>query len=190
MKSLSDITAPVQHINIIRHFLSDDGQFPNHGLLPLMVYRNALHLPIENSAKIVLDVFESNGWVNGWENGVYDYHHYHSTAHEVLALIKGSVRLQFGGSSGVSLLFEPGDVVIVPAGVAHKNISGHTDFSVVGAYPEGQTYDMNYGKPGERPATDDNIRKVPLPETDPVYGVNGPLVKNWDANPEHVEETL
>jgi uncharacterized protein YjlB len=190
MRSLAETTAPIQHINIIRHFLADDGQFPNNVLLPLMVYRNALHLPEDDAAQVVLDIFESNGWTNGWENGVYDYHHYHSTAHEVLALIRGSARIQFGGSTGISILLEQGDIVIVPAGVAHKNISGHDDFSVVGAYPEGQHYDVKYGASEERPEADKNIRETALPETDPVYGMSGPLIKNWEANADRIEEAL
>jgi uncharacterized protein YjlB len=50
----------------------------------------------------------------------------------------------------------------------------------VGAYPKGQeNYDMNYGKEGERPQTDKNIANVPRPDTDPVYGSEGPLLKKW-----------
>lgn len=192
MRSLTDIAGAVQQINIIRHLLPDDGQFPNNVLCPLLVYRKALHLPATDTAvaKNVMELLESNGWTNGWENGIYDYHHYHSTAHEVLALIKGSARVQFGGPSGISLLLEPGDVVVIPAGVAHKNISGHNDFSCVGAYPDGQQYDMNYGRHGERPAADHTIRNLPIPATDPIYGVNGPLIKNWESNPENIDEVL
>jgi len=38
---------------------------------------------------------------------------------------------------------------------------------------------MNYGKPGERPHTDKNIQQVPLPDADPVYGLEGDLLKFW-----------
>jgi uncharacterized protein YjlB len=38
---------------------------------------------------------------------------------------------------------------------------------------------MNYGKPGERPKTDDNIASVPLPKTDPVFGKGGGLLEIW-----------
>ena len=75
----------------------------------------------------------------------------------------------------------PGDVIIIPAGVAHKNFGATGDFGVVGAYPEGQDWDMNYGRPGERPAVDSNIRRVALPKADPLYGIAGPLLEQWGA---------
>jgi uncharacterized protein YjlB len=190
MESVSKITGPIQHVNIVRHILADDGQFPNNALLPLLVYRKAIHLPSSERSNTVLQLFEDNGWTGGWENGVFDYHHYHSTAHEVLCVIQGTVRLQFGGPGGVSVFLEEGDVVIIPAGVAHKNISGHDDFKCVGAYPDGQRYDINYGRSGERPRADENIKLLPLPQSDPVFGMGGPLIKNWESNPSSVEEVL
>jgi uncharacterized protein YjlB len=191
MKSLTDITGAIQQINILRHLLPDDGVFPNNALLPLLIYRKVLNLPSSGKGDIVKEIFESNGWTNSWENGIYDYHHYHSTAHEVLGIIRGSVRAQFGGPTGVSLFLEAGDVVIIPAGVAHKNLGSDGDFACVGAYPEGQDYDMNYGKTTERPEADEKIKKLPLPETDPVYGINGPLIKNWSSESHsHDEENL
>jgi uncharacterized protein YjlB len=190
MKSLSELIGAVQQINILRHYLADDGRFPNNVLLPLMVYRKVFHLPATDREKLILDIFESNGWGNGWKNGIYDYHHYHSTAHEVLGITQGSVRVQFGGPAGISLLLEEGDVVIIPAGVAHKNISGHDDFICVGAYADSHEYDINSGKSGERPQADKNIKALPLPTTDPVYGMNGPLIKNWEADPSKTEEVL
>jgi uncharacterized protein YjlB len=185
-QSVAGIAGPVQQVNILRHPLQDDGTFPNNGLLPLMVYRKVLHLTADGDRQ-VKDLFESNGWTNAWTNGVYDYHHYHSTAHEVLGVIRGSSRIQFGGPKGISLLLEEGDVVIIPAGVAHKNLGGEPEFSCVGAYPDGQRYDINYGKNGERPLADRNIAKVPLPQADPVYGVDGPLSKNWMPEIEYPE---
>jgi hypothetical protein len=49
---------------------------------------------------------------------------------------------------------------------------------------------MNYGKQGERPGTDENISKVPLPDADPVYGIGGPLIKNWATEPDSIPEVL
>jgi uncharacterized protein YjlB len=72
-----------------------------------------------------------------------------------------------------------GDVVVIPAGVAHKNDGASSDFRVVGAYPDGTGPDMQYGKPGERPGTDRNIAAVPSPAADPVHGSAGPLTRLW-----------
>jgi uncharacterized protein YjlB len=169
----------LQNINIIRHLIADDGTFPNNGLLPLLAYQKALELKGNDEGKKVIDFFETNGWVNAWENGVYDYHHYHSTAHEVLGIIQGSARIQFGGPGGIALLLEKGDVVVIPAGVAHKALDTYDQFKCVGAYPVGQKYDLKYGKSEEREKSIENIKGLPLPDTDPVYGIDGPLIRNW-----------
>ncbi|HEY0741304.1 MAG TPA: cupin domain-containing protein [Chryseosolibacter sp.] len=190
MKLRTDLANPIQHVNIIRHIISDDGTFPNNGHLALIIYRNALHFGSSHDSKDVEQFLESNGWTNSWVNGVLDYHHYHSTTHEVLVVIDGSTRIQFGGPSGISLMVETGDVIIIPAGVAHKNLGGEEDFKCVGAYAEGRDYDMNYGKPEERPKTDENIKNVPLPASDPVFGMSGPLIKEWAAKPDDVQEVL
>jgi uncharacterized protein YjlB len=75
---------------------------------------------------------------------------------------------------------EKGDVLVIPAGVAHKNLDEENDVGVIGAYPDGRDYDMNYGKPAERPQTDENIARVPIPFTDPLQGKNGELTKRWN----------
>jgi uncharacterized protein YjlB len=171
--------AAIQNMNIIRHILPDDGQFPNNGLLPLLIYQKAVTDGQIQSARLTIELLETNGWVNAWENGVYDYHHYHSMAHEVLVIIEGSARLQFGGPTGVALLVEVGDTVIIPAGVAHKAIDLYDNFKCVGAYPLGQEYDIKKGEEGERDEAIRNIKSVPLPSTDPIFGIDGPLLHNW-----------
>jgi uncharacterized protein YjlB len=169
----------IQKVNIIRNILSDDGQFPNNALLPLLIYQKAVILPPEKRSATIIEFLETNGWVNAWEDGVYDYHHYHSTAHEVLVIIRGSARIQFGGPGGVAFLVEEGDAVIIPAGVAHKALDLYDDFTCIGAYPTGQDYDLKTGKNEERDESIANIKAVQLPGADPIYGMEGPLLNNW-----------
>lgn len=158
--------------------LTDDGTFPNNPDLPLLVYRAAF-VPEARSASAIESVFRQNRWDGAWRSGIYRYHHYHSTAHEVLGVARGSARVQLGGPEGETFDGAAGDVLILPAGVAHKNLGASSDFLVVGAYPAGQDWDMNTGQPGERPQADRNIEQVPLPAMDPVYGGNGPLSARW-----------
>jgi uncharacterized protein YjlB len=128
---------------------------------------------------VIEKIFHENNWVNSWRNGLYPFHHYHSTAHEALGIYSGWVKAQFGGPDGRIFTIETGDVVIIPAGVAHKNIDQSQDFKVAGAYPVGQIPDMKYGKPGERSKADQNIQNAGLPKYDPVYGKTGPLMALW-----------
>lgn len=170
----------IQHINIIRHILSDDGTFPNNGLLPLLVYQQVLPIGDDDPKNKIKALFESNGWANAWVDGVHDFHHYHAITHEVLGVTKGSARIQFGGPSGTAFLVERGDVIIIPAGVAHKAIDVYDDFTCIGAYPDGRDYDMNYGKEEERERAIENINALSIPAADPVYGLDGPLQTNWN----------
>lgn len=172
---LDDVLQPPEVVSVR---LTDDGTFPNNAALPLLVYRGAF-APARRAAATMEKVFRANGWSGTWRNGIYGYHHYHSTAHEVLGIARGSARVQLGGPNGETFEVAAGDVIVIPAGVAHKNLGASADFLVVGAYPEGQRWDMNTGEPGERPQVDRNIAQVPLPAMDPVYGTDGPLVEHW-----------
>ncbi len=168
----------VRHVEVEQQAIADDGTFPN-SKLALLLYHGAVVTTGPDPARIFEQLFAANNWLASWRNGIYPYHHYHSTSHEVLGIYSGSARVQLGGEQGVVCELRADDVVVVPAGVAHKKLSASDDFGVVGAYPEGRDWDMNYGKPGERPRTDRNIAQVPLPRTDPVYGPQGPLVQRW-----------
>jgi len=163
---------------VIRHILHDDGQFPNSSLF-LLIYKQAIKLP-DNESSIFKKIFKSNNWKNSWLNGIYDYHHYHSVTHEVLGIYKGHANVQFGGPNGIAEDVSKGDVIIIPAGVAHKCNSASDDFKCIGAYPDGADYDIKKGKPSDRPKADENIQNVKLPDTDPVYGLDGPLILNWE----------
>ncbi|MEO6330491.1 MAG: cupin [Ginsengibacter sp.] len=163
---------------VIRHILKDDGQFPNSGLF-LLIYKDAVKMP-EDDSSIFKKIFESNDWKNTWVNGIFDYHHYHSITHEVLGVYAGNANVQFGGQSGIPENVSKGDVIIIPAGVAHKCNSASHDFKCIGAYPEGMDYDIRKGDPSDRHEADENIKNVKLPEADPVYGLSGPLILNWE----------
>jgi uncharacterized protein YjlB len=164
---------------VIAHLLQGDGTYPNNDRLPLLAYQGALCLPEHDPASAIEALLRANGWGGSWRNSVYGFHHYHSTAHEVLGAYGGTAEVQLGGDSGVVVSIAVGDVVIIPAGVAHKNLGASRDFCVVGAYPHGQHPDMNYGKAGERPRADQNVARVSLPTLDPIYGVHGPLLQQW-----------
>ena len=162
---------------IITELIKESGHFPNNNHLPVIIYRTAVKLDKKEIS--FEDVFTDHGWQNCWRNGIYDYHHYHSTAHEVLGILSGKVTIQLGGPNGPAFKLAKGDAVVLPAGMAHKNLGSSSDFICVGAYPEGQDYDMNYGEASERLNTDENISRVPLPSTDPLYGHHGPLLTAW-----------
>jgi uncharacterized protein YjlB len=175
-RSAGDLPTP----EVVHEILQDDGTYPNNGRLPLLVYPSAVQLPERDPAATFEALFGAHGWGGSWRNGVYGFHHYHSTAHEVLGVYRGTARVQLGGNSGPVFEVHPGDVVIIPAGVAHKNL-GSAGLGVVGAYPRGQRPDMNDGREGERPRADQNIARVARPSQDPVYGPRGPLTEHWTA---------
>lgn len=164
---------------IIRHIVKDDGVFPNSPLF-ILIYKKALALPDNDAAQAIEDIFRKNDWTNSWRNGMYDYHHYHSNTHEVLGVYEGSTSVQLGGPDGVIEQIEKGDIIIIPAGVAHKNVGPEKDFKCVGAYPDGRVCDIKKGDYTDRPVSDEAIKNIPLPDTDPVYGTIGPLITHWE----------
>jgi len=166
---------------IYHELIPPNGNFPNNAHLPVLLYNSVLELENGNPEKVVEQIFEGNMWGNPWVNGIFNYHHYHSITHEVLAVLSGTCIVALGGSNEKKYHLEKGDVLILPAGVAHKNISSSADFKCMGAYPGGVSYDLKHGKADEKQEAEKNIQKVPVPEKDPVYG-KGPLQKFWKAN--------
>lgn len=173
------LAAFVQPIQAIPYHFADDGVIPNNPTLPLLVYPGVLQLAGADPAVIPEQIFAANGWGNGWRNGIFPFPHYHSRVHEVLAICRGQAKVQFGGNQGITLHVQPGDVVLIPAGVGHENLGASAELLVVGAYPPGESVDLCHGKTEERPQALLNIVQVPLPATDPVWGATGPLFAHW-----------
>jgi len=156
----------------------DDGSIPN-SRYAVLIYRGAVDLDDRDPASSMEERFTANHWTNSWRNGIYPFHHYHSTSHEVLGVYQGSATVRLGGERGQDFFVEAGEVIVIPAGVGHKNLGASERFGVVGAYPNGRRWDLLRGRPGERPQADQNILAIPMPTEDPLYGSDGPLKKIW-----------
>lgn len=161
-------------------FFVDDGDVPNHPRWPMIVYAQAIPRETLATSEYAFDeLFERNGWPAAWRNGIYPFTHYHSKTHEVLGIAKGETTVQFGGKSGKILTARAGDALLLPAGTGHKRISSSSDLLVIGAYPPGSKYDLMRSGEADKPAIRARIAKVTKPDTDPVSGAAGAMIKLW-----------
>jgi uncharacterized protein YjlB len=145
-------------------------QIPNHPSFAVLVYRA---LPaVFAGAESCRELFADNGWVGSWVDGVLDFHHFHSTSHEVLGVVSGEATLELGGPQGERFEVSAGDVLVLPAGTGHRRASARGGFTVVGAYPSGQEdYDLLRGDdPAELAAARERIAALGAPPSDPVGG--------------------
>ena len=134
---------------------------PNNPRFPVLLYHGV-------DVTDVRTLLAEHGWGGSWVNGVFDFHHFHSTSHEVLAVIAGSATIELGGPQGRAFEVATGDVLVLPAGTGHRRASADGAFRVVGAYPAGQeNYDLL------READDaarERIAALGPPPDDPVGG--------------------
>ncbi|KAL4738043.1 RmlC-like cupin domain-containing protein [Aspergillus similis] len=157
-------------IQVISRQIPQWERIPNTSIQskPLIIYHQAFDASAEELSEHLEKIGET---------------HFHSTSHEVLGVVSGSAKLCFGGEGNPNR-FEPevseGDLIIVPAGVGHRLLS-ETDeaqrpFRMVGAYPQGKSWDMCYGRPGEENNLR-NIESLDWFQVDPLYGKDGPALK-------------
>src|SRR6516162_4011191 len=156
----------------------DDGSIPNNPLMPLLVYRGAIDLSLGSSAeRVVESTFGANGSGDMWRNGIFPSVHYHSMIPEA----RGRGKVRFGGAAGKILELAPGDVAVLPAGTGHQCLWATPELCVIGAYPKRGSYDLCRGGKAEHANALETIPQVPLPESDPLYGTDGPLTMLWRA---------
>jgi uncharacterized protein YjlB len=157
---------------------ADDGLVPNNPL-PFLVYKAAIDIDSDHPEKTIEGLFGANGWGAMWRNGVYDYLHYHATVHEALGVARGRARVRFGGDDGREFEIAAGDVAILPAGTGHQCLSSSPDFCVVGAYPPGPAMQITRPTPENHAEALKTIPQVKPPDTDPVLGKDGALLRLW-----------
>jgi len=167
-----------QRIEPLTFVFADDGLVPNNSL-PFLVYKAAIDVDNAHPERTIEEIFGSNRWGDMWRNGIYDYLHYHSTAHEALGIARGHARVRFGGNRGKEFEISAGDVAVLPAGTGHQRLVASRDFSVVGAYPPGQTMEITRPTPENHAKALGTIPRVAVPKTDPIMGEDGPLVRLW-----------
>nr|WP_318382641.1 cupin [uncultured Enterobacter sp.] len=165
-----------QSNNVETILLTANDWVPNNPRLPLLLYRQVF-TPGASAVAQVQALFTENGWPPQWVNGIFNYHHYHATAHEVLAFTDGEAQVMFGGPGGKLIDVRAGDIALLPAGTGHCNKGSSADFTVVGAYPPGQSADICRDAP--TPEMLKSIAQVSFPQSDPVYGKKGPLTAQW-----------
>lgn len=180
---------------------------------PVLHYQGFLSGEPNQIAVGAYDLFARNGWETQWifRYGTTQTSHYHSAAHECMIVLSGSATVRLGvadtptdegedkEAGGVEVLAQPGDVFILPAGVAHKTYNpnpslpfqlltpgdGHkiaaedqrqaianlplSGFTMMGAYPK-DGGDWDFSKGGEHVGNFESIWSVTKPENDPVLG--------------------
>ncbi|KAJ0375786.1 hypothetical protein COL26b_005934 [Colletotrichum chrysophilum] len=165
-------TADGEQIQPETYFVKRTEHCPNSDF-PVLVYRGVLGTGDELDEDEVSEKLQQYGWVK-----------------------KGRSELVFGeggsdpAGSGVRCWVRPGDVVVVPAGVAHASVAdekaapGEKEYRYVGVYPEESPQwrsEMGRKPLQEKQGLVEEVEGVGLPRMDPLYGVDGPLIKIWKA---------
>jgi len=145
-------------------------RIPNHPSFAVLIYRGVDG--VADGPDVARRLFATHGWGGSWVDGVFDFHHFHSTSHEALAVVAGAATIELGGPQGESFDVAAGDVLVLPAGTGHRRATARDGFTVVGAYPAGQEdYDLLRGDdPDEVAAARERIAALGAPREDPVGG--------------------
>ena len=171
---------PLASLQVSRYFIPAHGLIPNTSIQekPVLIYHAAF--PSSTNASAIESHLQSIAVVDpAWRYTMYSTSHFHSTSHEVLCIASGKAKLCFGHEDNpkrVEPVVVKGDVIVVPAGVAHRLLDDLAGgFQMVGSYPKGRDWDMCYGKEGEEEKVK-GIKALGWFNRDPIYGDKGPAL--------------
>lgn len=130
-----------------KYHLPPTSKIPNSPF-PLLHYPGFFPSPASRAPAAVHDAFAANGWHVQWifRYGPTQQSHYHSAAHECMAVLSGEATIRFGvadeepaagdggggvaaghsngdSSTGIEVHARAGDVFVLPAGLAHKTFN-------------------------------------------------------------------
>ena len=157
-------------VGVQRVYLDDDGTYPNNAQYPTLLLKAVFDgTQDEGVRRITAD----GQWTSPWAWGIFEYHHYHSKAWELLLCVRGEASVQLGGPTGPTVTISRGDSVLIPPGVAHKQLNTKGGFTLLGAYPTREfdgSVDTLTGSPtnGQR----QSIIDCYMPSTEPITGLN------------------
>ena len=159
---------------------ADDGSIPNNPRLPFLFYRGAIDLAGTPDPEAVIErAFASHGWGNNmWRNGISTYVHYHSMIYEALGIARGRAKVRFGGGRqsdrrrswrrrGPAGRNRPSVPVTNDRTGGGRRLSQEREIRPLPRQPGGNAKALK------------SIPEVPLPDSDPVLGPDGPLVELW-----------
>ena len=91
----------------------------------------------------------------------------------MLICIRGEASVIIGGDSGPKVTISSGDLVLVPPGVAHKQLEEKDGFALLGSYPTTDfdgSIDTLTGLPTEEQM--ERIVRCHVPDHDPIFRLN------------------
>jgi uncharacterized protein YjlB len=95
------------------YLFQTNGWVPNNPDKPVLLYRAVLP-DTPDAAAAVEQHFLARDWRPEWRGVVFDFHHYHSSAHEVLGCVSGHASIMMGGENGTTIELRKGDAVLIP----------------------------------------------------------------------------
>ncbi|SGZ56104.1 CIC11C00000000480 [Sungouiella intermedia] len=150
----------------------------------------------------IKQLMEANNWRPERVYGSITVAHYHPNVHEAYAVLAGSSRLCLGqdvtieqttidnerGDNFVEVNLNTGDVIVIPAGVAHCSKTYSPQYRYLASYPkEGEYWRLVQKTHIDRVENYDNLKDVAvsqnvlMPTADPVFGLeSGGLLDLWD----------
>ncbi|KAF2860753.1 hypothetical protein K470DRAFT_257540 [Piedraia hortae CBS 480.64] len=131
----------LKNLKVTHHIIPAHGNTPNTSIKhkPLLIYHTAFP-PTTGSIEIEHHLHTIGEVESQWRRTMYSTSHFHTTSHEVLAVSSGASRLLFGHediSERVEACVERGDVIVIPAGVAHLLVEDEVGLIWWGSIPRG-----------------------------------------------------
>lgn len=159
-----------QTISVERVYLDDDGTFANNDMYPTLLLKSVFD---GTQAEGVRRITNDGKWTPPWAWGIFEYHHYHSRAWELLLCVRGEASVQLGEPTGPTVSISRGDSVLVPPGVAHKQLNANGGFTLLGAYPT-HDFDGSIDTLTGLPTAEqrNRIKACFVPLTEPITGLS------------------